>query len=105
MVGELIGADREQVTFQRPATVVVGQAVEKAQKRLLNDVLAGAAAAKAAFDEGEQPAFVADDQIAPSIAFATTNALDEQGIGVARGGHGEDKSKGATGGLSTRCGT
>ena len=92
VVGQLVGADREQVAFQRPAAVVVRQAVEKADERLLHDVFAGAAAAQAAFDEGQQPAFVAGDQVVPGVAFAAADALDEQRIGVAR----EDMAAGQT---------
>src|SRR5207237_486050 len=75
MVGQLVGADRKQIAFQRPTTVVVRQTVEKAEERFLDDVFAGAAAAEAAFDEGEQPAFVALDQIVPSVAFTAADAL------------------------------
>ena len=79
VVGQLVGADREQVAFERAAAVVVRQAVQEAEERLLHDVFARAAAAEAAFDEGEQPAFVARDQIVPRIVFAAADALDRAG--------------------------
>ena len=87
VVGQLVGADREQVAFQRAAAVVVRQAVEKAEERFLHDVFARAAAAEAAFDERQEPAFVAGDQVVPGVVFAAADAIDEQAVGVRRAGH------------------
>src|SRR5205085_4830606 len=63
----------------------VGQAVEEADERLLHHVLAGAAVAQAALDEGQQAPLVARDQRLPGARVALSNLLDQQAVAV--GGH------------------
>ena len=40
LIGDLVGGDREKVSLQFAAVVKVGQAIEEADERLLDDVLA-----------------------------------------------------------------
>ena len=84
MIGQLVRANRKQVALQRSAAVVIRQAVEKANERLLHDVFAGAAAAEAAFNKGQEPPFVPGNQVGPGFVFAPADAFDQQRIGIAR---------------------
>ena len=38
MIGQFVGTNREQVPFQRPALVIIGQAGQESDKGLLNNV-------------------------------------------------------------------
>ena len=68
VVGQLVGGDREEVGLHVPLLVVVRQAGQEPDERLLHHVLAGRPVAEAAVDEGEQPPLVALDQLPPGRA-------------------------------------
>src|SRR5262249_13318362 len=85
VVGQLVGGDGEQVRLQLAAVVEVGQAVEGADERLLDHVLAGGAVAQPPLHEGQQPALVARDQGVPGAGVSLTDLLDQQAVAV--GGH------------------
>src|SRR5690606_15981195 len=57
VVGQLVAGDREEPTLQRPPRVVIRQAREKADERLLDDVLARRTATEPAVDERQEPPF------------------------------------------------
>ena len=82
MVGELVGGNREEPTFQRPPGVVVRQARKKPDEGFLHDVFAGIATSETAFDKGEQTPFVLGDQLVPRGGLAPANLFDEQDGGL-----------------------
>src|SRR4030088_2874002 len=84
MIGQLVRGDREQVRLQFTLVVEIGQAVEKADESLLNDVFTGGPIAQAPFDEGQQPALVARDQMLPRLGIALANPLNQQAITIGR---------------------
>ena len=96
IVGELVGGDREQVALQRPPRVVVRQAREKADERLLHDVFAGGPLPQPAFDERQQPSFVLGNQRIPRLRLAGADLLDQEHVGMKRIGHGRKHGAGST---------
>ena len=76
---------REQVRLEFAAFVVIGQAGQEADKRLLHDVFTGGPVAKSAVNEREQAALVARDQERRAAGVALPNLLHQKPI--AFGGH------------------
>ena len=87
MIGQLVGRDAEQVAFQRPLAIEVGQAGQKTDERLLDDIFAGGPIVQATFDKRQQASFEADNQIAPGGCIGATNPLDQQSVELARFRH------------------
>lgn len=77
IVGDFVGGDAEQVRLQAAMLVEVGQAVEKADERLLDDVLGRGAVVQLAFGKGEQSPFVKGDQLLPGPLVAAADGSDE----------------------------
>ena len=82
VVGQFVGGDREQIRFGVAFLVVMRQAGEEADKRFLNDVLAGGAIAQAAIDERQQAAFKPFDEVLPGARVARPDLLDQEFFGV-----------------------
>ena len=80
-VGELVGGDRKQIGLERGGRIVVGQAHQKAQERVLNDVFARGPIAEAAVDKRQQPPFITGDDFA-GLLVAATNGGNQQRFGV-----------------------
>ena len=89
VVGQLVGGDGKQVSLQRPPRVEVGQAGQKADERLLHDVLGRGPVAGAALDERQQPALEPPDQLLPRLRVLLADAADQRGVGVGGQGHGD----------------
>ena len=85
VVGQLVGGDREQVGLHVPLLVVVRQAGQEADERLLHHVLAGRAVAEPAVDEGEQPPLEPLDELTPGLGVARAHLPDQECVGVGRG--------------------
>ena len=66
LIGDLVGGDREEVGLQLALLVEIRQAVQEADERLLDHVLAGGPVAEAAVGERQQPALVAGDELLPA---------------------------------------
>ena len=64
VIGQLVRGDGEQISLKLAALVVVGQAVEEADKSFLDHVFAGGPVVEPAFDESQQPAVVAPISLA-----------------------------------------
>lgn len=92
MVGKFVGRNGEQVTFERPAGVVVRQAGKKPDECFLHNIFARSASSQPAIDEGKEASFILGNERIPGLRLAGTNPLDKQCIGVRRGrcrsGHG-----------------
>ena len=63
--------------MQLALLVEVRQAVEEADKRLLNDILACRPIAQPALDEGKETALIARDQMFPRAGVALANLFPE----------------------------
>ena len=85
VVGQLVGGDREEVRLHVALLVVVREAGEEADERLLDDVLAGGPVAEPAVDERDQPPLVPLDQLSPGAGIAVADLADQEGFGVRRG--------------------
>jgi hypothetical protein len=82
VVGQLVRGDREQVGFHVPLVVVMRQAGQEADERLLDHVLAGGAIAEPAVHEGQQPPFESLDELTPRLGIARAHLPDQQGVGL-----------------------
>src|SRR5262245_31066192 len=80
MIGQLVRSDGKKIGLQLALFVVVGQAIEKADKGLLDNVFAGRAIAEAALDESQETAFVACDERVPGAGIALADLPNEQSI-------------------------
>src|SRR5205823_6058959 len=56
------------------------QAVEEADERILDEVVAGIGIFDASVKEGAQPAFVACDELPPGVGIALADRLDQEAI-------------------------
>jgi hypothetical protein len=80
LIGQFVGSDGEKIGLQLARFVIVRQARQETDKRLLYDVLAGRAIAQSAIDEREQSAFVSRDEVLPGARVALANLLDQNAI-------------------------
>ena len=80
-----MSSDRKKIAFQGPAGIVVRQAGEKADKRLLNDILGRRPVARAAFHESQKSTLEVRNEIVPSYGLAGADALYEQVVDLRRG--------------------
>src|SRR5258708_5662873 len=80
MVGELVRSDCEEVGLKFAFVVVMWQAAEKADKRLLDEVVAGVRVFDASVQKGAQPAFIATDELPPGIGIALADRLDQKAV-------------------------
>src|SRR5262245_39045849 len=85
MVGELVRSDGEEIRLQLAAVVEVWQTIEEVDEGFLHHVLAAGPVVDAAFNEGEQPTFIAGNERFPGAGVALADLLDQQAIAV--GGH------------------
>ena len=77
VVGQLVRGDREQVRLHVPLLVVMRQAGQEADERLLHHVLAGGAVAEPAVDEGQQPPLEPLDELPPGLGVARAHLPDQ----------------------------
>src|SRR5207253_8995361 len=87
LVGVIVSGAREAIGLQCALVVEIRQAVEEADKRFLYHVFAGGPIAQPALGKGQEPPFIAGDQLVPSSAVALANLLDEQAIAVGSHAH------------------
>lgn len=80
MVGQFVGGNREQVSFQRPMLVEVRQAGQEPDERLLHEVLGRRLLARAALDIGQQPALEPGDQFVPRLRVTLADAANQQSV-------------------------
>src|SRR5262245_4098451 len=85
VVRDLVRGNGEQVRLQLALVVEVGERVQEADERLLDDVLGGGPVADAADRKGHQPALVQVDEPLPGGLVAPADVLDEHLLGF--GGH------------------
>src|SRR5262245_36102576 len=78
VVRHLVRRDGEQVSLQLTALVEVGQGIEEADKRFLDDVLGGTAVADATDGKGEQSALIEVNEPLPGVRVTLADLLDEQ---------------------------
>src|SRR5690348_4926260 len=76
-----MGSDGKQIAFQRPARIEIRQARKKPNQRLLDDVFRCVAPFQPAFDKGQEPPFVARNQLVPRRFISGANLLDQQYLG------------------------
>src|SRR5439155_4165242 len=84
MIRYLVRSNGEKISLKLTAVVEMGQAVEKADERLLDDVLARGAVAQPPLDKGEQPAFITGNERLPGTRIAQADLLDEQAVSFGR---------------------
>ena len=77
--------DREEISLSSRLLVEVRQAVQEADERFLDHVLASGPVAQSAVGKRQQPAFVAGDELLPRLRVAGADLLDQQAVAV--GGH------------------
>src|SRR5262249_1952192 len=85
VIGHLVRGNREEVRLKLALVVEVGEGIEEADERLLDDVLGRGAVADAPDREGHQPALVQVDEPLPGGLVAPADLLDEYLLGF--GGH------------------
>ncbi len=84
MIGKLVGGNREEIGLQLAAIVEMRQTVKKTYEGFLHDVFAGRTVVDPALHEGEQPAFIALDEVFPGAWVALPNLPNEQPIAFGR---------------------
>src|SRR5262245_37556224 len=80
VIRQLVRRNREEIRLQVAGFVVVGQAIQEADERLLNDVLGGRAVVQAALDKCQQSALVPLNQTVPGPHVAAADLLDQQTV-------------------------
>lgn len=75
-----MGRDRKEPAFQRTFRVVVGQAGQKSDERLLDDVLGRGPIPDPTLDERQESTFIPRDQVRPGVGLPGADSFRQDRI-------------------------